>query len=131
VFYELGLAHAIAKPVVLITDNIEGVPFDLRTLRVIPYDKNEGQWGEDLRTAIMGAIKETLAHPGTSILATFLQAQGTKKSNKISSEKKHVLELKQEVESLKNQMKAFSPGRSDEGFFAWKKWGDAIHRIGG
>jgi hypothetical protein len=38
VFYEIGLAHAIGKPVVLITANSDDVPFDLRHLRYIQYD---------------------------------------------------------------------------------------------
>lgn len=38
VFYEIGLAHAIGKPVVLITANGDDVPFDLRHLRYIQYD---------------------------------------------------------------------------------------------
>ncbi len=32
VFYELGLAHAVGKPVVMVTQSIEDVPFDLRAL---------------------------------------------------------------------------------------------------
>jgi hypothetical protein len=38
VFYEMGLAHAIGKPVILITQNSEDVPFDIRYLRYIQYD---------------------------------------------------------------------------------------------
>jgi len=34
VFYELGLAHAITKPAILITASMDDVPFDLRSLRV-------------------------------------------------------------------------------------------------
>src|SRR6266436_6612471 len=45
VFYELGLAHALAKPAILITESINDVPFDLRSLRVIVYDKNQPDWG--------------------------------------------------------------------------------------
>ena len=37
VFYELGLAHALSKPVIMITQEIEDLPFDLRSYRVIPY----------------------------------------------------------------------------------------------
>lgn len=37
VFYEIGLAHALQKPVVLIARSIEDVPFDLRHNRVILY----------------------------------------------------------------------------------------------
>jgi hypothetical protein len=37
VFYEIGLAHAIGKPVILITQNENDVPFDLRHIRYILY----------------------------------------------------------------------------------------------
>lgn len=37
VFYEIGIAHAIDKPVILITQNPDDVPFDLRHRRYIPY----------------------------------------------------------------------------------------------
>lgn len=37
VFYEIGLAHTIGKNVVLITQNKDDVPFDLRHLRFIDY----------------------------------------------------------------------------------------------
>lgn len=37
VFYELGLAHARGKPVLLITQSVEDVPFDLRSYRLITY----------------------------------------------------------------------------------------------
>lgn len=37
VFYELGLAHATKKPVILLTQNIGDVPFDLKHRRCIIY----------------------------------------------------------------------------------------------
>lgn len=37
VFYELGLSHACGKNVILITQSIEDVPFDLRHLRCVVY----------------------------------------------------------------------------------------------
>jgi nucleoside 2-deoxyribosyltransferase len=37
VYYELGLAHATGKPIILITQNIGKLPFDLRHQRVIEY----------------------------------------------------------------------------------------------
>ncbi len=38
VFYELGLAHALSKDVILITQSMEFVPFDLKTIRCVVYD---------------------------------------------------------------------------------------------
>lgn len=37
VFYELGIAHALGKEVILITQTMEDVPFDLKALRCIVY----------------------------------------------------------------------------------------------
>lgn len=41
VYYELGIAHAIGKPSILIVQDIEDVPFDLRHLRIILYESSE------------------------------------------------------------------------------------------
>ncbi len=37
VFYEMGLAHTVGKPIILITQNADDVPFDLRSIRYIAY----------------------------------------------------------------------------------------------
>jgi len=37
VFYEIGLGHVLGKPVILITQNNEDVPFDVRHMRYIQY----------------------------------------------------------------------------------------------
>ncbi len=53
VFYELGLAHANDKPVILISDNKENLlPFDLRHVRTILYDRNTVDWKQKLKADI-------------------------------------------------------------------------------
>ncbi len=37
VYYELGLAHAWSKPVVMLTDDTKKIPFDLKNLRHVVY----------------------------------------------------------------------------------------------
>lgn len=37
VYYELGIAHALNKNVILLTQDIEELPFDLRSYRVVSY----------------------------------------------------------------------------------------------
>jgi hypothetical protein len=71
VFYELGLAHADSKPVVLVTGNLEDVPFDLRHLRVVVYDQREPNWGEKLREGIAAYLKAAKAEPEKSIPQPF------------------------------------------------------------
>lgn len=40
VFYEIGIAHTIGRPTILISQMIDDVPFDLRHLRCIVYEYN-------------------------------------------------------------------------------------------
>ena len=37
VFYELGIAHTLGRPVILMTQNLDEIPFDLRLLRTVEY----------------------------------------------------------------------------------------------
>ncbi len=71
VFYELGLAHASAKPAILVTESLDFVPFDLRALRIIVYDKNNPGWGDKLRGDIEAALGEVLASRTRSILPAY------------------------------------------------------------
>ncbi len=41
VFYEAGIAHALGKRVVLITQSADDIPFDLKHLRYVQYLSNE------------------------------------------------------------------------------------------
>ena len=52
VFYELGFAHAARKPVILLTQTIGDVPFDLQAYRIVAYDTHFTE---------MGKAKQTLA----------------------------------------------------------------------
>lgn len=57
VFYELGLAHAIGKEVILITQSISDVPFDLRHLRCVVYShslRGLRKLADNIRQTIVG-----------------------------------------------------------------------------
>lgn len=70
VYYELGLAHALEKPVVLISSNEEDVPFDLQHIRVIYYDVNDPFWGEKLIKKVAENILSAVNHPEEAIFKT-------------------------------------------------------------
>ena len=57
VFYELGLAHALGKPVILVSETIEDVPFDLQPLRVILYNKSDPAWGVKLKGNLAASLE--------------------------------------------------------------------------
>lgn len=62
VFYELGIAHTIAKPVILITRNLDHVPFDIRHFRVIVYSETHQFW-KNLQQAIDGVVSSPVSSP--------------------------------------------------------------------
>jgi len=67
VFYELGLAHALKKPVVLVFSREEDVPFDLHHIRVIYYDVNDPFWGAKLIEKVAENILSALNNPDEAI----------------------------------------------------------------
>lgn len=56
VFYELGIAHALGKPVVQLTQDIGDVPFDIRHLRTLPY-----QWREEWPPQELDRLRDQLS----------------------------------------------------------------------
>jgi hypothetical protein len=67
VFYELGLAHALNKPVVLVSSNEADVPFDLQHIRVIYYDVADPFWGEKLIAKVAENVLSALKNPEEAI----------------------------------------------------------------
>lgn len=68
VLYELGIAHALHKPVVLVSSNEEDVPFDVRHVRVIYYDMRDPFWGQKLIEKVAENILSALRNPHEAIL---------------------------------------------------------------
>jgi hypothetical protein len=67
VMYEVGLAHAIGKPIILLTRNEDDVPFDLKALRYVYYDTNNPNWGADLKADLIKAISRVLENPEIAV----------------------------------------------------------------
>lgn len=59
VFYELGLAHAWGKEVIIITNNNADIPFDLRHIRYLEYS-NDSHGLELLRSALAIRLSELI-----------------------------------------------------------------------
>jgi hypothetical protein len=67
VFYELGLAHALRKPVVLISSNEDDVPFDLHHIRVVYYDVTDPFWGLKLVEKVAENVLSALRNPEEAV----------------------------------------------------------------
>jgi hypothetical protein len=61
VFYEAGIAHALGREVILITQSANDIPFDLRHLRYVQY-LNNGEGRATLTTALQGRMQTILGH---------------------------------------------------------------------
>lgn len=68
VLYELGMAHALGKPVIIVTGQREDVPFDLRDIRYIVYDKNQPDWGQRLEETLKKTLQKLLTTEGPETL---------------------------------------------------------------
>ncbi len=63
VMYEVGLAHALGKPCILLTREQDDVPYDLRLLRYLYYDVNNPNWWADLQTQLTEMIGKAIENP--------------------------------------------------------------------
>jgi len=61
VFYEAGLAHALPRDTILLTQNPADVPFDLQSIRYLPYGVGTKERG-DLRSQLAQRLR-TLTSP--------------------------------------------------------------------
>jgi hypothetical protein len=68
VLYELGIAHALRKPVVLVSSNESDVPFDVRHVRVIYYELTDPFWGEKLIAKVAENIISAIKNPQEAIM---------------------------------------------------------------
>ena len=116
VFYELGLAHALAKPVVLVASSIDEVPFDLRALRVLVYDRNDPHWGDLLKKDIVKSIGELLIAPTKSVLPTFLAVEDMPEKPSVSRQEMDLLQLRSEFEAFRRQYEFLNNFVRDQGF---------------
>lgn len=66
VMYELGLAHTLGKPAIIISQDVRNSPFDVRDFRMILYDR--ARLVKDLRASLVASI--------TRIVENGLQATG-------------------------------------------------------
>lgn len=112
VLYELGLAHAIAKPGIIITENLEDIPFDLRALRIIEYDKNAHNWGELLKSKITKSIKEVLNAPLKAVLPAFIESEPHNPKQRVSAADKELIEMSQEIELLRREVRHMQSSRT-------------------
>jgi len=56
VFYEIGIAHTVGRPVIVITQDKSDIPFDIAQFRYFEYSDNAQGW-DTLRNKIASALR--------------------------------------------------------------------------
>jgi len=108
VHYELGLAHALGKPTLLIAPRSTPLFFDIGQERMLTYDKDNAFWGTELKNHLVRAIRETLEQPETAIPTAFIHM---KPSNIASDEV--VVRLRRIEEQLAGIARGMDAGRRE------------------
>jgi hypothetical protein len=78
VHYELGLAHALGKPTLLIAHQEVPEFFDVGHDRILRANKNEVFWGEKLKRDLVNALRGTLREPERAIPTVFMHIKPTR-----------------------------------------------------
>jgi|CXWL01.1.fsa_nt_gi hypothetical protein len=86
VYYELGLAHGLGKRVILLTQHVDELPFDLRSYRVIPYSTHFAEIAK-ARAQLLAVAKDALDDriPFGSPMTDFLPAPTARKISSMST----------------------------------------------
>jgi hypothetical protein len=64
VLYELGIAHTLAKPVLILSRSAADIPIDLATRRVILYGQSRNDWRDDLARSMSEALAKVVEDYG-------------------------------------------------------------------
>lgn len=82
VYYELGLAHAAGKPTILLVQDIDEIPFDLRSYRILTYSTHFSKMNE-AREELKGLATKALENGITfgNPMSDFLAISGYSKQS--------------------------------------------------
>jgi len=66
--YELGFAHALEKPVIIITQDIEDIPFDTKHIRAIKYNPIESNWQFEFKSRLIKTVSYLRGNPSANLV---------------------------------------------------------------
>lgn len=107
VYYELGIAHALGKPCLLLTRDAGTIPFDLRGQRHIIYETQFPGWDKTLADDISQAIVDSEDRPDIALAFPDAVQPGVPPTTS-SSVDVHLAMLQASVDSLRQQLDSFS-----------------------
>jgi len=115
VIYELGLAHALGKPVVFVMPSGQKLPFDFQMHRTIFFDRNDPEWGSSVYSKVAAALKAAMSDPVGAVAPRF---RNTKPSELPAQD-----ELRVQIDELNmrvQKLEALNPSVIPRGLFAFR-----------
>lgn len=127
--YELGMAHALGKQVVIISKNIEDVPFDYRHVRAIVYNTDDVHWSEELSKRITETILTVISDKKSHFVLQEILA--SRKHHAAASDwgLHNIYETRQEMNIRCNELYDDLHSRLDICAFGLKSFRDAKNTI--
>lgn len=108
VFYELGVRHALEKPVIHIAHDAIRLPFDTAQHRVAFFNLNSWQSMEVLKAQIAGQL-DTIERDGFEPSNPLTHSRGRRKlTQSADSKDKLIADLMSRVDGLENNMRSMS-----------------------
>lgn len=115
VLYEVGLAHAIGKPVIILTRNEDDVPFDLKALRYRYYNTDDPFWGENLKKALIDMLQNLLKEKEYGTVFESITPVG-----EIKYEEKDIIPAEKEKEKPSHDLTGLWQGTMEVGGISYK-----------
>ena len=114
VFYELGIAHTLGKPVILLSEDVNRVPFDLRSFRIIEY-RPTPQGASQLRKMLVEALGAVLADSGAfrSPVSAALGEHDLVPRSELESTALQLATAKEELGEAEQRIETLSKNRGD------------------
>ena len=97
VFYELGLAHAWGKPVIMLTQRKEDVPSDLLSLKWIVYNTISPTWAEKLANDIVNALTAIVTGDRRAMLFPFIHPAVSTGGGELLAELSHISGMQKQL----------------------------------
>lgn len=123
--YELGMAHALGKQVIIISQSTEDIPFDYRHFRAIIYQPRGAKWKAKLEDNICATIDKVLSDKGShyilNSIAKFMGANPNLEEWGMIS----IFGSRQEMNIRCNQLNKELKHNLDIAAFGLKSWRDS------